>query len=82
MWSYMSGKYRSYMGRIWAIHKLYISHVQPTVQAPPIFWVLGMVHLWPVLQAAYVWPIYGPCMTYVSTYGISRSDLRSDLLDA
>ena len=25
--------YRSYIGHIWAIHKLYISHVQPTVQA-------------------------------------------------
>ena len=24
---------RSYIGHIWAIHKLYISHVQPTVQA-------------------------------------------------
>ena len=26
-------QYRSYIGHIWAIHKLYISHVQPTVQA-------------------------------------------------
>ena len=25
--------YRSYIGHKWAIHKLYISHVQPTVQA-------------------------------------------------
>ena len=25
--------YRSYIGHMWAIHKLYISHVQPTVQA-------------------------------------------------
>ena len=25
--------YRSYIGHIWAIHKLYISRVQPTVQA-------------------------------------------------
>ena len=25
--------YRSYIGHIWAIHKLYISHVQPAVQA-------------------------------------------------
>ena len=24
---------QSYVGHIWAIHKLYISHVQPTVQA-------------------------------------------------
>ena len=36
-----------------------------------IFWILGMVHLWPVLLAvhglctAYVWPIYGLCMTYI-----------------
>ena len=26
-------KYKAYIGHIWAIHKLYISHVQPTVQA-------------------------------------------------
>ena len=25
--------YKSCIGHIWAIHKLYISHVQPTVQA-------------------------------------------------
>ena len=25
--------HRSYIGHIWAIHKLYISHVQPTLQA-------------------------------------------------
>ena len=39
--------------------------------ASPIFWILGVVHLWPVLWAvhglrtAYVWPIYGLCMTYI-----------------
>lgn len=25
--------FRSYIGNIWATHKLYVSHVQPTVQA-------------------------------------------------
>ena len=36
IWPYMANICsicRSYIGHIWAIHKLYISHVQPTVQA-------------------------------------------------
>ena len=30
---YVGHTYRSYIGHTWAIHKLYISDVQPTVQA-------------------------------------------------
>ena len=44
--------------------------------AAPIFWILGMVYLWPILLAvhglctAYVWPVY---MAYVwPTYGTYR----------
>ena len=30
---YIGHIYRSYIDHIWAIHKLYISHGQPTIQA-------------------------------------------------